>query len=257
MDIAAYLQRINYEGVLSPTPETLRSLHRAHMLTVPFENLDIHLQRPIRLEQTALFQKIVKYHRGGFCYELNGLFAELLQELGFDVVLLSAQVAKKNGTFGPEFDHLALLVQLEDLWLADVGFGDSFLEPLLLKGGLEQTQDGKQYRVLDEGGYWLMQPFERNSWHTQFRFTLKPRQLTDFLEMCRHHERSPESAFIQRRVCSRATPDGRVTLTERGLILTHYGEKREITFMDEHEYPFALEKHFGIRLESNVSEPYS
>src|SRR6266540_1131840 len=105
MDIQAYLCRIHYRGGLAPTAAILRELHRAHLLTVPFENLDIHLGRPILLDQEALFDKIVTRRRGGFCYELNGLFALLLRELGFDVTLLSAGVAHADGGFGPEFDH--------------------------------------------------------------------------------------------------------------------------------------------------------
>src|SRR5215207_11196611 len=111
MDIQAYLRRIHYRGDLTPTATTLRELHRAHLLAVPFENLDIHLGRPIVLDQDALFDKIVTRRRGGFCYELNGLFALLLRELGFEVTLLAAGVARADGGFGPEFDHLTLLVE--------------------------------------------------------------------------------------------------------------------------------------------------
>src|SRR5215211_1320238 len=155
MDLHTYLQRINYHGQQAPTAATLRDLHRAHLLAVPFENLDIHLGRPILLDQDALFDKIVRRRRGGFCYELNGLFALLLRELGFDVTLLAAGVARADGTFGPEFDHLTLLVTTDHqrttddrrppttddtqsaicnlqsaIWLVDVGFGDSFRAPL-------------------------------------------------------------------------------------------------------------------------------
>src|SRR5689334_17036776 len=108
LDIPTYLQRIAYRGSLQPTAATLRALHQAHMLAVPFENLDIHLGRPLLLDRPALFEKIVARRRGGFCYELNGLFAALLQALGFDVTMLSARVARTQGGFGPEFDHLTL-----------------------------------------------------------------------------------------------------------------------------------------------------
>lgn len=91
MNVSAYPQRLNYAGPLEPTAGTLRSLHRAHLLAVPFENLDIHLGRPIVLDEAAFFHKIVERQRGGFCYELNGLFAALLRQLGFDVTLLSAR----------------------------------------------------------------------------------------------------------------------------------------------------------------------
>src|SRR5262245_1566225 len=106
LDTNAYLKRIDYRGRLDPTAETLRGLHVAHMLSVPFENLDIPLGRPIVLDEDALFDKIVARRRGGFCYELNGLFAALLRSLGFDVTLLSAGVAHADGGFGLEFDHL-------------------------------------------------------------------------------------------------------------------------------------------------------
>ena len=130
MDASAYLQRINYVGPLAPSAETLRQLHLAHLLSVPFENLSIHRREPIVLDDAALFEKIVRLQRGGFCYELNGVFAALLRSLGFKVTMLSAEVANGKGEFGPPFDHMTLMVTLEDRWLADVGFGDSFREPL-------------------------------------------------------------------------------------------------------------------------------
>src|SRR5258708_6478096 len=132
MDIETYLRRIEYAGPIDPNPETLRALHKAHMLTVPFENFDIHLRRPIILEEDRLLAKIVDQRRGGFCYELNGAFAALLTALGFKVAMLSAAVAHAAGGFSPPFDHMALLVEMDERWLADVGFGDSFLEPLRL-----------------------------------------------------------------------------------------------------------------------------
>ena len=126
-DLGAYLDRIGYTGTPDATIETLRALHVAHLLSVPFENLDIHLGRTIVLDESHLFEKIVRQRRGGFCYELNGLFAGMLRALGFRVTMLSAGVARKSGGFGPEFDHMTLTVDVgEEQWLADVGFGDGF-----------------------------------------------------------------------------------------------------------------------------------
>src|SRR2546427_8621834 len=123
----AYLERINYplnyRRSLAPDAETLRALQVAHLLAVPFENLSIHAGQPIILEDDALFTKIVENGRGGFCYEANGLFAALLRALGFNVAMLSAEVANAEGEFGPNFDHMALMVMLEQRWLVDVGFG--------------------------------------------------------------------------------------------------------------------------------------
>ena len=126
MDVKAYLERIKYRGSLALNAETLRGLQAAHLLAVPFENLSIHAKQPIVLDDDALFTKIVERGRGGFCYELNGLFAALLRALGFKVEMLSAGVANAEGGFGPDFDHMALMVTLDERWLADVGFGDSF-----------------------------------------------------------------------------------------------------------------------------------
>src|SRR5512133_3408281 len=122
MNAAAYLDRVNYPGPTTPTADTLRDLHRAHLLTVPFENLDIGLHRTIPCDETAAVRKVVENRRGGFCYELNSAFAALLHALGFTVTLLSARVARADGTASPEFDHLTLRVDLEKPWLADVGF---------------------------------------------------------------------------------------------------------------------------------------
>ncbi len=150
----SYLDRIGHRG---PTPlslESLRRLHKKHLLSIPFENLDIHLGCPIILSQDAFYEKIIAHKRGGFCYELNGSFAALLTSLGFKVRMLSARVARKNGGFTPEFDHMTLLVTMKDRWLADVGFGESFTEPKRLDFQGPQTDNGRSTVLLAglEGG---------------------------------------------------------------------------------------------------------
>jgi N-hydroxyarylamine O-acetyltransferase len=162
VNINAYLERIHYHGSLEPTAETLRALQVAHLLTVPFENLSIHARQPIVLDDDALFTKIVANRRGGFCYEANGLFAALLRALGFEVAMLSAQVANAEGEFGPDFDHMTLMVtppgstDFSRRWLVDVGFGDSFLEPLMLDERGEQMQRSRAYQIISNGSYLLL-----------------------------------------------------------------------------------------------------
>ena len=117
MDVRTYLARIGYNCPLAPTSDTLRALQRQHMLTVPFENLDIGLGREIVLDPERFVEKIVGQRRGGFCYELNGAFATLLAAAGFRVTLLSARVSNEQGIAGKEFDHLTLRIDLEDTWL--------------------------------------------------------------------------------------------------------------------------------------------
>lgn len=248
MNIEAYLQRLNYDGPRTRTIATLRALHQAHLTSVPFENLDIHLGRPIVLEEVALYDKIVRQRRGGFCYELNGLFAVLLRELGFDVMLLSGSV-RNNGEFGPEFDHLTLLVQLEERWLADVGFGDSFREPLRLDERNEQLQQGIAYRLSNSGEHWnMLRRLPEQEWEPQYHFTLQPHRLADFAGMCQYHQTSPASHFTQKRICSRATPEGRVTLSDMRLIVTANGQRQEKVFQNQEEYIHALQEQFGIDL---------
>ena len=131
MDADRYLRRIASGPVSRADLTTLRHLQRAHLHAVPFENLDIRGGRMLALSEAALFDKIVARRRGGICYEQNTLFAALLRTLGFQVSLLAAEVGMADATFGPSFDHMALLVVSgEQRFLADVGFGDSFLEPL-------------------------------------------------------------------------------------------------------------------------------
>jgi N-hydroxyarylamine O-acetyltransferase len=229
----AYLARIGYDGPRDPSPELLRELHVRHLMTVPFENLDIHWKRPIVVETGRFLDKIVRERRGGFCYELNGAFAALLRELGFDVKLLSGRVISAGGNYGPPFDHMALLVDGE--WIADVGFGESSLYPLRLDG---TPEDG--YRVLD-GQY---QALREGKWETDYYFDLEPHQLHEFGPMCDHQQYSPDSPFTKKKICSLATPDGRITLTADKLIVTKSGVREETPVGDWEQ---ALYDTFGIR----------
>ena len=249
MDIKAYLERIDYKGPLEPDAETLRRLQLAHLMAVPFENLSIHARQQIILDDEPLFAKIIKGRRGGFCYELNGLFAALLRAMGFDVVMLSAGVATDEGGFGPDFDHMALMVNLEERWLADVGFGDSFLEPLRLDERGEQPQGGgRSYQIIpDDSHLILMQREAEEPWQPLYRFTLQPHRYSDYADMCLYHQTSPQSHFTKGRVCSRATAYGRVTLSGMRFIRTSVGKGREERALkNEEEYAAALQEHFGI-----------
>jgi len=247
MDVEAYLERINYRGPVDPTAETLRRLQVAHLLTVPFENLSIHADEPIVLNDEALFEKVVRRGRGGFCYELNGVFSTLLRTLGFDVARLSAGVMIPERGFGPAFDHMTLMVTLEERWLVDVGFGDSFREPLLLDKREAQVQGNRAYRIDREGERLTLWRRDRNgAWSAQYRFGLTPYEYEDYAEMCHYHQTSPESSFTQAPLCSRATPDGRVTVSGLRLITTRNGVKKREELEDEAARAEALRAHFGI-----------
>lgn len=260
MDVAAYLDRLKYRGPLEPTAGTLRRLQVAHLLSVPFENLSIHSAEPIELDDAALFEKIVVRRRGGFCYELNGLFAALLRGLGFEVAMLSAGVMGAAGEFSPDFDHMALLVTLEDRWLVDVGFGDCFREPLLLDGQKEQSegQGGWAYRIDPAAdGRWVLmrREVDGEAWKAQYRFGLEPHVYADYAARCRYQQTSPQSHFTQNRLCSLATPEGRVTLTRTRLLTTRGSERSKRELADEKEYAEALWQSFGIRMNRPWSPP--
>lgn len=253
MDVSAYLNRINHRGSTKPTAETLRALHRAHLLTVPFENLDIHLDHPIILEENALFEKIVRKQRGGFCYELNGLFAVLLHELGFRVGMLNSLIPEKHNGCGMAYDHPILLVELDERWIVDVGFGDAYRLPLKLDERGQQMGVGVAYNISPDGdGRWKFhERLENGEWEFYYSFTLQPCRLSDFVEACRYYEKSPQSGFTQKRICSRAIANGQVSLTDDRLIVTQDGRKEEIPLVGEQDFVHALREHFGITLDKS------
>ena len=253
MNIDAYLERINYNGPLDVNAETLRALQVAHLMRVPFENLSIHAGEPIVLNEHALYTKIVDQRRGGFCYECNGLFAGLLRALGFDVAMLAAGVARTDGSFGPVFDHMALLVTLDERWLVDAGFGDSFLEPLLLDTRADQQQGTRSFRLIEEDDHLILMRLD-DEWQPQYRFTLQPYTFPDYEDMCRFHQTSPDSHFTKGLICSRATEDGRITLSDMRFITTS-GPQRlrdEQTLSTREEYDRVLHDQFGVVIKNLV-----
>jgi N-hydroxyarylamine O-acetyltransferase len=247
MNLEAYLRRIEYDGPRQPSASLLSDLHRQHLFTVPFENLDIPLATPICLDIPLLYDKIVVRRRGGFCYELNGLFSQLLTALGFQVRMLSARVRRDDGGFGPEFDHMLLKVELHEPWLVDVGFGDSFVDPIVFHAGGADQVNGHRYSVSSSGDEWQLLREDEKGQVALYRFRDVPRQLSDYAGMCRFHQTSPESGFTRRWICSKATPDGRVTLTDRRLIITRVGTREESVLTTEAEVRHCLHDQFGIQ----------
>jgi N-hydroxyarylamine O-acetyltransferase len=253
MNIPRYLERIQYFKPLKPDAQTLQGLQLAHMLSVPFENLDIGVKRPIRLTEEALWNKIVVQNRGGFCYELNGMFAWLLKQIGFEVTYLNARVYNREGNLGIDFDHLALLVQIPNepgRWLVDVGFGDSFNEPLHFEEQGEQVQGLRSYRLEQApDGYIAWQKNYDGSWQRQYFFDLQPRSFpVDYEAACLYHQTSPHSSFTRGSIISKATPNGRVSLEDRRLILTQNGQRSERAIESRDEYHALLRQYFDVTL---------
>jgi len=248
MNVDEALDRLRYTGSREPTPETLRALHRAFLEAVPFENLDIYSGEPISLDPVRIYEKIVVRRRGGFCYECNGLFADLLTSLGYTVQRLSARMAL-GGEIGPEFDHMVLLVRIDREFLADVGNGESVRDPLALEGGEISEAEGVEYRVGTRGaGHALYYREAGSEWLPRFLFTRTPREQADFSEMCEIHQRAPDSIFAKQRLATIATPEGRVTLTGNRLVETCGVERSERELTSDAEIAECLRTHFGIEL---------
>jgi N-hydroxyarylamine O-acetyltransferase len=248
LDVEALCRRVGYAGPREPSVDALRALHRAFVRAVPFENLDIHLGRPIVLDEEAFFEKVVRRGRGGFCYELNGLFARALEELGFRVTRLGAQVIHE-GVAGPERAHLILLVELERRWLVDVGHGDWVHQPLELDAEGAQVDPAGTFRVVRDGDLVQTERLQPDGgWLPRQRFTLEPRVLPDFESMCRFHQCAPESFFRQHRMCTRPARDGRDTLFDSALIEVRQGRQQVTPLTSAAEVRICLAEHFGIQL---------
>jgi N-hydroxyarylamine O-acetyltransferase len=246
--VREYLRRIDVELPRSADAATLRSLHRAHLLAVPFENLSIHLAQPISLAEDDLIGKIVTRRRGGFCYELNGAFALLLSALGFEVRRVAARVYG-DGRIGPPFDHLALVVRSADgsgPWLADVGFGSHSTYPLLMDGRQQQEDPAGLFLIAEtpEGDLDVLRDAE-----PQYRVELRERALEDFVPTCWWQQTSPKSHFTRSVICSVLTEDGRVSISGRTLIRTSGGTRTEDQLADAETVLAAYRDYFGISLD--------
>jgi N-hydroxyarylamine O-acetyltransferase len=253
MDVEAYLRRIEYDGPRQPSATTLRDLHRQHLFTVPFENLDIPLGTRIILDLDSFYEKIVLGRRGGFCYELNGLFGQLLAALGFRVQMLSARVRHEAGGFGPEFDHMLLKVELEEPWLVDVGFGDSFVDPIIFKSGGADQVDGHRYTVSRARDEWELLREDADGSAPLYAFRDVPHELSEYEGMCTFHQSSPESHFTRNWICSRATPDGRVTISNMRLIVTGENKRKETQLQSEATLRRSLRELMGVEFAESVS----
>lgn len=249
MNVKKYLNRIEIEQIeIANDLETLKFLQKKHLLTVPFENLDIHWQRPIILDTKKFYEKIVDQKRGGFCYELNGLFNELLNEIGFPSKIISAKVMQRNGNFGAEYDHLAILTKIGNQeFLVDVGFGDFIVEPLKFVLDVEQKDENGTFLIRKQTDeYFEVVKKDGEIWQSEYIFKDLARDLTEFTEMCNFHQTSPESHFSHGKLCSLMLENGRKTLTDKKFIETNIGKKVETEITSDEEFYEILEREFCI-----------
>ncbi len=268
--VDAYLRRLGAEYPAWPTLDALRELHLRHLRTVPFENLSVHLGEEIVLEEERLLDKVVGARRGGFCYELNGLFGALLTALGYEVTLLAARVYGEGGALGIPYDHLALLVRTVDGgdWLADVGFGAHSHGPLEFGERGEQEDPGGMFRIVEagpdeagvRGGHDTARAADLDvlrDGEAVYRVELRPRVLGDFVSGAWWHSTSPRSHFLRSPVCSRVTEDGgRITLSGRRLTTTTAdGGREERELATDEEVLATYRDRFGVHLDEVPAVP--
>ncbi|KAM4698393.1 arylamine N-acetyltransferase, pineal gland isozyme NAT-3-like [Rhinophrynus dorsalis] len=258
MDLNAYLHRVGMNFPSPPSLEALRTLHRQHLLSVPFESLSIHSGEKIILDPALQYGKIVVRRRGGFCCENNGLFLWVLQELGYRPQVLSARVRNSiTGIYGPPYDHMLLTVELdEQRWLCDVGFGEGLLYPIPLKAGWEEEQENGTFRLRVEADDWYLERKEDGDWRGLYVFTLEERKFEEFRGMCEYHQTSPSSPFFCKSFCSLLLPGGRLTYMGHKLISTKYteggGSVKTTQDLTEDQIPELLREKFGIVLSGKL-----
>ena len=255
-----YLERIRYHGPLTLSAETLCCLHRAQVMSVPFENLDIFLGQPIRLDPTSLVTKLVERERGGYCYELNSLFMMALQHLGFTVTPLAARVL--HGETISQKSHRLTLVEVKGKrWIADVGFGgNTLIEAIPLELESEFAQHLDTYRLKGDAklGFVLQHKLE-DQWRSLYAFSLEEYYPADYAMMNYYNSTSPASLFTQHIVCALPTEDARIILSDSELKIRGLDKTITTDLEGKDGYQEALQRYFGIRLplETRLQSPSS
>ena len=255
LDLAGYLRRVEYEGALEPTEEVLRALHLAHATHIPFENLDILLGRPIRLDLASLQAKLVHGGRGGYCFEHNSLLAAVLEEVGFRVTRLAARVRSGTTTLLPR-THMLLLVRCEGrTWLADVGFGaEGLLHPVPFGKGEVSEQFAWRYRVVPEEGLWVLQSLHGEGWTDLYAFTLEPQHAVDY-EMANHYTSTHPDSRFRRTVTAQLAAPGVRRILRGGELTVDAGDSVTRRTVDPDEILAVLDESFGLRLPEGTSLP--
>lgn len=247
--VKKYLERIGMELPENVVPDSafLRELQFAHCTHIPYENLDIIRGVPLSLNEDDLFRKVVEERKGGFCFELNGLFAWLLRQLGYKVTEYAARYLRGESGI-PMRRHRVLKVEAEDgVWCCDVGIGEVCPRyPVRLAEGVEQPQLGECYRFdRDDFLGWVLMDLHKGEWRRFYSFTEEPQLPQDYDALCVYCEKSPKSPFINAEMFSLKTPEGRITLD--GHIYKEFdGEEVRVRELTDAEMPWAYAQ-FGLK----------
>lgn len=254
VDLAAYLKRIGLSGALPPTQETLRSIVSHHMAAIPFEAIDVLLDREISLDPKAIDEKMLYRQRGGYCFEHTSLLQRVLQALGFPVEAHLARVwaGRMPGDPVPAATHASLKVEVNDtLWLVDVGFG-SFMPNAPIAWELEVSQQFAHgtYRLHKTDGGFMVESYHGQAWKALYEildFLWKP---VDFHVSNHYVSRYPESHFRSQLMVAVTTPDARYTLANNRLKIALIEGDIEERYLTVEEMINVLGHPFGLNVES-------
>lgn len=247
MDLQAYFDRIGYvEG--GTDSERLRRVHRAHITHIPFEALDVYNGKTLSLKPEDLFDKMVTRGRGGYCFEMNGLFCAMVREMGIPIYGVLARIAMAPGAFGAHTHRMNIAEADGARWVCDVGYGgDCFTVPLRLEPGLEQTAYGTTYRIVKgEKVQYSVQILREEGFTDMLGFDDIPALPEDFELSNFYTNCHPTSGFRNFLMLNRFTEEGRYSLFNLSLNTVDASgpHRREVPW---EELPRVLEDCFGLK----------
>ena len=246
MDLEAYLERIGFSGEARPDLATLRALHRAHLAAIPYENLDVQFGRRVTPDPAAAFEKLVTHRRGGWCYEMNGVFGAALEAVGFKVTRLAGGVMRAVAGDSATGNHLVLLVDVAGQpWIADVGLGGGTLEPYALAAG-PMAIAGYDFRLEGADDGWWRFHNHRNFGATSFDFQLAPADPEMLAAKCDWLQSAPESIFVLHLIVHRFRGEEGLQILDRTLHRVTPGRVEKTVMGSADELVAVLAGDFGL-----------
>lgn len=250
INLRTYFDRIHYKGSVQATLETLMEIHRLHPKYIPFENLNPLTGRQVSLNIEDIFEKLVEGERGGYCFEQNTLFKEVLTMIGFDVNGLWGRVVWNNDlTTVPARTHMLLLILLDgQQYIADVGFGSMTLTaPLLFSPDIVQETQHGIFRIIQKEKYYILQVLQQNEWRPIYHFYTEIIAPIDYKVANWYVSTHPDSHFTKQLIATKVDDDGRYSLNNNLLnIRYNSGRKESFELPNKEKIIKTLEEVFGI-----------